>query len=81
MTGSAVMPFVESPGFAQLYIRFYRTNDNHSDSAQVNIGQRSTLLHCTNRQGLLQCSLKEHVQVNAVLKEALSFPALACIAM
>ncbi len=35
MTGSAVVPFVESPAFGQLYIRFYRTNDGHSDSAQV----------------------------------------------
>ena len=35
MTGSAVIPWVESTGFAQLYIRFYRTNDNQSNSAQV----------------------------------------------
>ena len=35
MTGSAVIPWVQSTGFAQLYMRFYRTNDNQSNSAQV----------------------------------------------
>ena len=35
MTGSAVIPFVQSPGFATLYIKFYRTNDDQNSSAQV----------------------------------------------
>ena len=35
MTGSAVIPFVQSPGLATLYIKFYRTNDGQNNSAQV----------------------------------------------
>ncbi len=47
MTGSAVIPFVESTGFAQLYMRFYRTNDNHSNSAQVMTGLRLPQCSCS----------------------------------
>lgn len=35
MTGSAVIPFVQSPGLATLYVKFYRTNDGQNNSAQV----------------------------------------------
>ncbi|CAK0771956.1 hypothetical protein CVIRNUC_003914 [Coccomyxa viridis] len=35
MTGSAVIPFVQSPGLATLYIKFYRTNDGQNNSAQA----------------------------------------------
>ena len=46
MTGSAVIPWVESTGFAQLYIRFYRTNDNQSNSAQVMAGPKTSYCNC-----------------------------------
>ena len=35
LTGSAVVPWVQSLGYAQVYLKFYETNDGHADSTQV----------------------------------------------
>ena len=45
-TGSAVVPWMQSPGYAQIYLKYYQTNDGHADSTQVLTASNTPFIAC-----------------------------------